>query len=155
MVPELGDLFESGVSILVGTRDAALVPEAMRGCGAVVHADRQHVTVFVPTIVAERTLANIRDNGQVAVCFSRQIDHRTMQIKGRVREVREAAAEERDVVMRYHGALTDGLAMIGMQRSTLKPWNAWPATAVEVEVEKIFSQTPGPNAGEPWTGGRT
>ena len=34
--PDLVELFESGVSILVGTRDASLLPEAIRGCGALV-----------------------------------------------------------------------------------------------------------------------
>jgi hypothetical protein len=145
---ELAEVFESGVSILVGTRDAALVPEAARGVGAIVHPDRRRLTVFLPTEVAERTVANLRDNGMVAVAFSGILDHKTTQVKGRVTEIRPATEAERDVVVRYHAAFGEVLSLAGMARATVRTLNVWPSTAVTFEATDIFAQTPGPGAGE-------
>ena len=147
---ELVDLFEGGVSILIGTRDASLRSEASRGVGAIVHPDRTRMTIFVPTDVAARTLANVRDNGLIAVAFSSILDHRTLQVKGKVEPdgVREARAEEREVVTRYHNAFAEVLYVTGVPRATTRQLNVWPCIAVTFVLTDIFLQTPGPNAGE-------
>lgn len=150
---DLGEMFESGVSILVGTRSASFLPEAARGCGALVHPDRRRLTLFVPAAVAERTLANLADNGQIAVGFSNILDHKTMQVKGRAVETRDASENERDTIVRYQGAFIEVLAMIGLPRTRTRPWNVWPSKAITIEVDEIFHQTPGPGAGEPYRGG--
>jgi hypothetical protein len=145
---ELAELFGGGVSILVGTRNASLLPDATRAAGAVVHTDRRHITLFLPTEVAARPLANIADNGLIAVGFSSMMDHRTVQVKGRVSEVRPAREDEREVCTRYHAAFGEVLAMAGINRQTVRGFNVWPATAVTFEATDLFQQSPGPNAGE-------
>ncbi len=145
---DLAELFESGVSTLVGTRDRSLVPDASRAVGAVVHPDRRHITIFLPTAVAARALANIADNAFVAVAFSSILDHKTTQVKGRVIEVRPATASEHQVCARYHAAFAEVLAIAGIARATLRQLNVWPSTAITFETTDIFQQTPGPGAGE-------
>jgi hypothetical protein len=145
---ELAELFESGVSILVGTRDASLVPDASRGVGAVVHPDRRHLTVFVPTDVAERPVANARDTKVIAVSFSGILDHKSIQVKGRVVEIRQGTEAEREVCTRYHVAFGEILTMAGIARQTIRALNVWPSTAITFEATDIFQQTPGPGAGE-------
>lgn len=145
---DLAELFESGVSILVGTRDAQLVPEATRGCGAVVHRDRRQLNVFLPQSVAARPVANLRDNGRIAVAFSRVLDHKTIQVKGRAQEIRPATDAEREVITRYHVAYAEMIYMAGVPRARTRTMNVWPSVAITFEVTDIFHQTPGPGAGE-------
>ncbi len=148
---EIVDFVESGVSILVGTRDAGLRPATMRGVGARVDASRRELTVYLPTATAARTVANLRDNGEIAVAFSRPIDHVAVQLKGRCREVRPARAAERDVPERYAVAFMENTYAVGMPRSLMKRLCVWPAWAVTFAVRDVFSQTPGPGAGKRWT----
>lgn len=145
---EIAELFESGVSLLIGTRDAKLVPEATRGCGAVVHACRTQLTVFIPDTAGRIALANLKDNGKIAVNFSSVLDHKALQVKGKLVDTRPAREDEREILLRYHAAFTEVLYLVGIPRSVTRLLDDWPCTAVTFEVTDIFHQTPGPGAGE-------
>lgn len=146
---DLAPLLESGVSILVGTRDARLVPECARGAGARVEAGGTELTVFVPQPLAGRTLDNVADNHRIAVCFTRPIDHYSIQIKGRVVQVRDVEAEELAVVERYRAEVARTLAVIGLPARLTMRIAITPCSAIRFVVEHMFVQTPGPGAGEP------
>jgi hypothetical protein len=77
---ELAAFIEAGVSILVGSRDAGLAPDCLRAIGARVEG-ADEITVFLPAETARTTVANLLDNGRIAVCFSQIADHRTHQLK--------------------------------------------------------------------------
>ena len=51
----------------IGTRDAALRPSHTFAVGAVVHEDRETVTVFVPSARAGRMLTDPESTGRVAL----------------------------------------------------------------------------------------
>lgn len=148
---ELVQFVQSGVSILVGTRDRDLVPEACRGMGARVRRVRENeheITVFLPEATNARTLANLRDNGRIAVCFSRAHDHRSVQFKGRLVAMEPAVDGDRQTVDAYRGAIAHAWGEVGFPpRITMRVAN-WPCTAVRFAVESTFVQTPGPGAGE-------
>lgn len=144
---ELVAFAESGTSVLVGTRDADLRADAVRGVGVRVWPDRCGLTVFMPVATSARTAANLRDNGQLAVTLSRPADHRTVQIKGTVRDVREARADERAFVEAYRRTLTAALLRVGMAAELTARLTCWPAIAAELEIAEAFQQTPGPDAG--------
>ena len=144
---ELVDFLTSGISLLVGTRDAALVPACLRATGVSIADDRTGLTVFVPQATGARTLANLRHNGRVAVTFSRVIDLKGVQIKGTCIAMRDATEVERRLQQRYLDAFCDALAEIGMPREVSSRLCSWPSVAVEVRAESIFEQTPGPAAG--------
>lgn len=143
----LAAFLESGISVQVGTADAAGQPEGMRALGARAEPCCTEVTVFVPDATSARTLANLRENPRIAVCFSRPRDHRSVQIKGRVTAVAPAAAVDRQRIERYRHGLAEELAWLGLpERLTLRvTW--WPCHAIRLEVESIYDQTPGPGAG--------
>lgn len=146
--PDLVDFLESGISVLVGTRDAALRPDATRGSGTVIHPGRTRVTVFLPESTASRTVANLENNAQIAAGYSRPSDNLSIQIKGRAVEVRRATEDERQVSDRYKAAFVDMLYMTGLPRSLTKRIIVWPAIAITFDVTDIFVQTPGPGAGK-------
>ncbi|MGD8395181.1 MAG: hypothetical protein PVF43_06875 [Candidatus Eiseniibacteriota bacterium] len=145
---ELVPLIESGVSVLVGSRDAELVPEAMRGMGVRVEPGQAEVTVFLPAATAARTLSNLRATRRLAVCCSRARDHRGIQLKGEVISDRPADDADRRFVERYQQSLVESWTQVGVPpRITLRIAH-WPCHAVRLRVTSLFVQTPGPGAGE-------
>jgi hypothetical protein len=151
---DLANFLESGVTMLVGTRDAECRPEGVRGFGARVERGREELTVFVSAVNAARTLANVRANGRVAICFTRPIDHRSIQVKGQVLDVRDAVDDERPLVDGFGERLSRILGEIGVPPRLVLRMNRWPAHALRVRMEGVFVQTPGPGAGTPLGGGR-
>ncbi|MFN0006726.1 MAG: hypothetical protein ACKVXR_02370 [Planctomycetota bacterium] len=146
--PDLAEFLESGISILVGSRDARMSPEGMRAMGARIEPGGGELTVFLPKATAELTLANARENGRIAVCFA-SIDHRSYQIKGRMVAVREADEGDRREIERFRAALAQLFGSIGMPPRLTYRLSHWPAHAMRVAVESVFLQTPGPDAGVP------
>ncbi len=145
---ELASFLESGIAILVGSRDARLFPECMRGVGARVEAGGEELTVFLPEAAAGRTLANLADNGRAAVGFSRAGDHRSFQVKGRVVALGPATEADRSWIERYRCAwATELAAVVGLPSRITLRMAYWPAHAVRIRVEAVFVQTPGPGAG--------
>ena len=140
-------LMTSGVSLLLGSRDAALRPATQRLAGALISPDRKLVTVYVPVATGERTLANLRAVPRAAVTFSRVIDCRSVQIKGPVLAIRPARDDERGELERYLPLFFRALEEVGMPYAVTSRLTTWPCTAVEVGVEEFFDQTPGPTAG--------
>lgn len=148
--PEVIDLVESGVSILVGTRDAQLRPASVRGVGARVAPDGTAVTVYLPEVTSRKAVANLQENGEIAVAFSRPFDNLAIQLKGRCSRVCLASHDERAVPERYAIAFVEMTYAVGMPRSLMKRMTVWPAWAATFDVSAVFSQTPGPGAGRPW-----
>jgi hypothetical protein len=150
---DLAAFIESGVTIHVATRSARLVPDHVRGAGVRVEAGRGELTVFLPEATAATSVANVEDNGRIAVAFSRPIDHRSFQVKGRVLSVSAADPDDRAVVDRYRAALVDTYATVGVPPAVSWRIASWPCRAIRFRVESVYVQTPGPGAGAPLGGG--
>lgn len=148
--PEIIDLVESGVSILVGTCDAALRPASVRGAGARVAPSRRAITVYLPIATSERAARNLQENGQIAVGFTRPFDNLAVQIKGRCSRIGLADESERALVEAYVLAYVETTYAVGMPRALIKRVTRWPAWAVTFDARDVFSQTPGPGAGKRW-----
>jgi hypothetical protein len=147
--PELAAFLESGVTVLVGTRGADGWPDAVRAMGARVEPGGTEVTVFVPESQCGAACANLRDDGRIAVGFSRPQDHRSYQLKGRAAEVRAADEADRATIERYRALYVATLGEVGLPPALVRRFAWWPARAVRFRVESVFVQTPGPSAGAP------
>ncbi|HEY3255920.1 MAG TPA: hypothetical protein VGJ91_18305, partial [Polyangiaceae bacterium] len=95
LTAELVEYMESGVSLLVGSRDAALRPASARGFGVEIDRVSCTATVFLPASGADVTLNNLRDNGQIALTFSRGFDHRSLQVKGGIVSIADTNERQR------------------------------------------------------------
>ena len=146
--PELVTFAESGVSVLVATRDAALRPDAVRAMGVRVWPGASQLTVYLAAATSAQAIANLRDNGRLALTVSEMTTHVTVQIKGTVREVREAREDEREIVERYRAMFSDELAVVGLPPRISTRLSCWPAFAADLEIAEAFTQTPGPGAGD-------
>jgi general stress protein 26 len=141
------ELLASGVVIYVATRDAALAPEIAPAMGIQID-DPARVTLFLPRCEATtRTLRNLEDNKQLAATFCRPHDHRTVQVKGTVRAVRDADPGDRCTQEIYRGAFAEQLALVGVPRSVTRRFRFSPAVAITLDIEHVRDQTPGPRAG--------
>jgi hypothetical protein len=144
---ELAEFVEGGLSMLVGTRDAALRPHVGRSVGAFVCPDRETVTTYLNKALSAQSVANLQDNGRVALTFSRPYDHRTLQIKGQMISLREGTEEDRVKQERWLAGFVEHLYIIGLPRSLTRQIKIYPSLAHTLRIEGIFEQTPGPGAG--------
>jgi hypothetical protein len=64
-----------------------------------------------------------------------------------VEAIRMAADDEAPFVRRRLNEFADVLDEIGLPRRIFRSVSHWPAFAVEITVEEVFDQTPGPRAG--------
>lgn len=149
MIPStMCDLLRTGVSVIVGTRDAALTPECTRAWGIRVGADRTSVTIFLTETVSGKTLRNLKENGLIAVSCTRPTDHVACQLKGRLRRIRPATEKELEQSAAWHREFAAELLAVGFQPQLAEQWITRPALAVEIDVTDVFQQTPGPGTGE-------
>jgi hypothetical protein len=149
MIPtSIVELLRTGVSVVVGTRDAALIPECTRAWGIRVAADRRSVTIFVTEAISQRTLQNLRDNGLAAISCTRPTDHVACQLKGRLRAIRPADARDQADSRTWHREFVQELLAIGVPKEVGEGLITTPAVAVDIEVTDVFHQTPGPGTGE-------
>jgi hypothetical protein len=135
-----------GVSVIVGTVDADGVPTCCRGI-AIAMRDLETVTVYVPAATAQETVANVATTRRVAISCTHPLSHEAMQIKGLTRGVRLAPASDEAFVRQRLEEFGDVLDQIGLPRSVWRSVAHWPAFAIDVSVEQVFNQTPGPKAG--------
>ena len=146
---KLAPLLEGLVAVHVATRDAALVPDEVMAAAALLEPDGRSLTVYLPDATSATALANLRENGQIAVVLSQPLTHRTVQLNGRVETIRPAGEDEREAVERFAAAFDAEVAAIGLPPAALRRRNRWPCTAATFAVREGFEQTPGPRAGEP------
>jgi len=105
------------------------------------------VTVFLNEAVSGPLLRCFDDNGAIAVPFSRPMDHRTVQLKGKVVERRPCGPEEARAQERYVGGFAEQVYVVGLPRSISRRLRLHPGVAVTFEIEALYDQTPGPDAG--------
>lgn len=132
---------------MVGTCSRALVPDCVRGMGVRIWPGASRLTVLLPAATAKASVENLRDNPRLAVTLSHIPSHRTMQVKGAVLAVRDGSEDDRQLAIRYREKLADDLAFVGQPAANTLRLGIWPCHAVDLEIEVVYAQTPGPIAG--------
>lgn len=150
LAAEPAALLERRVSIIVGTRDAALRPHVMRATGCKLSADRRRLLVLMPALSGADVLADLRANRRIAVVFSEPSSHRTLQVKGDDAEVDDATAEEQAMAAPYRARFAAEIAQLGFGPTvaTTMLGHEEPLVAIRFTIAEAFEQTPGPAAGE-------
>ena len=138
---------EPGVSVIVGSVDALGNPACCRAVGVRSDDDLATVTVFVPTATGQETLANVAATGRLAVVTTHPISHCATQLKGIVETTRLARIDEEPFVSQHFGSFGGVLNAVGYPPRLTKSVVSWPAFALEMRVEEIYEQSPGPKAG--------
>ena len=146
---------ESGVSVVVGTRDERLVPEIVRAWGPHVSRDRRSLRLCVPEATSVRTRTNLVSNGRIAVACSLPSNYETVQLKGRHLRTAKPSAEDLLRVTRHRELFAGVNESIGIARARVEAfWRRELAASpllvtIHFVVHAVFNQTPGPDAGAP------
>ena len=145
--PDVVAFAQSGVSILLGTTSAALEPDCVRGMGVRVWPGACQLTVLMPAATGATSLANLRENPRLAVTLSHIPSHRTKQVKGRVLAVRDGDEADHQLARAYRELFAEDLAHVGQPAANTLRLGIWPCHAIDLDIEVVFAQTPGPAAG--------
>ena len=153
MIPDrVVELLHGPAFMQVGTRDAQLHPVHAFVIGAVAHADRETVTVFIPEARSARVLSNLQDNGRVALGIS-LASHEAYQLKGTYLSSRPTGDEDIALQETYRTKLHAAARQAGYPEEIARPLTLGfayrPGVAITFRAEEIFLQTPGPGAGNP------
>lgn len=138
---------DGGTSVIVGTVDADGVPSCCRAIAIASKDNFETITVYVAAATAQETVANVATTRRVAISASRPLTHESIQIKGLTRGVRLAPPSDETYVRQRLHEFAEVLEAIGLPMRVTKSVAHWPAFAIEVSVEQVFDQTPGPKAG--------
>ena len=136
-----------GTSVIVGTVDADGVPTCCRGIAIATKDDFDTVTLYLPASTGQETVANVATTRRVAVSVTRPLTHESIQIKGLSRGVRLAPPADEGYVRKRLEDFAETLDAIGLPMRVTRSIAHWPAFAIEVSVEEVYDQTPGPKAG--------
>jgi len=147
--PEIEEFLASGVVTLIGTGDAAGRPHAAIGWAPRASGSGATLDVFLDTVRAEQTLANLADNGRIAVTMMHPSSYRALQLKGTFRDSGTPGAVDNEWVQQQREAFVASASLVGDPPSVLR--NLWFDEVIRVTfaVEGAFNQTPGPEAGRP------
>ena len=143
---------QGGVTVVVCSRNADLMPDVVRGCGCRVSRDRRRVTVLVEPERAGTVLADIAATGMIAVVFSQPSTHLTIQLKGTDAKLVRVTPAERAVADRHLQAWVDELCLIGYTPDFARAVRGRAEqglAAIAFTPTAAFQQTPGPGAGQP------
>jgi pyridoxine/pyridoxamine 5'-phosphate oxidase len=145
----LKDFIESGVATLIGTGDPSGRPHVAYGWAPRVTDNGRQIEVFIDTARADKTLANVRANGRIAVTFAHPVSYRSVQLKGEFQDVSEPSDADKIYVQRRREDFLTSTSLVGDPPESIR--NLWLEDVVRVNltVNQAFDQTPGPNAGKP------
>lgn len=140
-------------SVMMATQNGSLKPTSTRALTLECVPGQDRVKVWLPSAVAERALADVRVDKRIAVGCSRASSHQTFQLKGHVVNVRTLPDEIRPELTRRFALFAQECEQVGLPRRLLERVVIWPAVEIEVAVQEIYDQRPGPGAGERCAGG--
>lgn len=143
------DFLSVARSVSAGSCNGLGQPFATRCAAVRIQPDRQHLHLFIATAISETLVQHVTETQRLAVQVSHPRDHRTLQLKGRTLRAEAAPDSDRRYVEQWMLELAQVLDGIGLPFERVMCMAHWPATRIELRVEQIFLQTPGPGAGAP------
>ena len=138
---------ESGLSILVGSVDPHGVPSCCRAIAIASPDGLETLTTYVPLATSQAIIANVAATHRLAVVATQPLDNSSTQLKGTTTNVRLARDDEAALVSARLEAFAQVLDIIGVPKRIVRSMTHWPAFAIDMRVEEIYEQTPGPRAG--------
>lgn len=149
---ELAAFMEQGVSVILATCNAALVPSLVRATGSRVDRATGTVSVFVSMSHAGGVLADLREHGRIAVVYSKPSTHRSIQVKGADARIVPLREGDWASICLYREALVQDITGLGYPAAVIRSMlsvEREDMVAVTFTPDAVFQQTPGPDAGKP------
>jgi hypothetical protein len=145
---DIAGLLESGdVATWIATASRECVPQTTRATGARVQRSPGKLWIYLPAEQSQRALANAREGAQLAATYVRIHDYRAVQVKGTIVRTWPCSDDERRWPEMYMERFIEANVRVGMERAAIEKLTYWPSVVVEIDVQDLYSQTPGQNAG--------
>lgn len=137
------------MSLYAGTVGIDGFPVGCRAVALTARDDLSAITVYVPMATSSDLVAGVAATKRLAVVATYPPDHFAIQLKGTTTAVRLAADDERDLIRDRIEGFAEILHAVGYPLRLVRSVNHWPAFAIDMRVDEVFDQTPGPKAGTP------
>jgi hypothetical protein len=145
---KLLEIIESHPSIIVGTCDKACVPSISRGFGGRVSSTHPRMEILVSHWPGPECRANLEQTKRIAVTFTSPETFEAYQVKGKVIRIAECDHADLDLLEIYTRTIQARITALGeplvVARVTFTSRGLF---RVSFEVDSVFVQTPGTNAG--------
>ena len=144
------DFVTSGVSIMLASRDAQLIPSIARAKGcAVVTSATPKLRLFVSAAQAPDLVEDVRTSRLISVTFSAPATHQSLQLKGHDAKVTIVTDAERSIIAAYVERFAGSIEPMGFSEEFTRTFFASPDDEIAIEFTPTagFEQTPGPAAG--------
>ena len=138
---------QRGMSLYAGSVGVDGFPVGCRAIALTTNPELSRITVYVPMATSADVLSAVAATKRLAVVATYPPDHFSLQLKGRTTGLRLAADHERDLLHDRLEGFAEVLYELGVPMRVVRSVNHWPAFAIDLDVEEIFDQTPGPKAG--------
>jgi hypothetical protein len=142
----LAELLETGVAIMVTTRDAELRTHVTRGWGGYLDPETGQLGLALTEYPGSGVVSDLEANGLIAINLARPINYQSMQLKGIVVSIADCATEERARVDAHIARFVAETALVGSP-GTIARIAGRDFIQVRVSVDRSYEQTPGPSAG--------
>lgn len=142
----------AGVGMSAASCRPGALPNLSRCTGARVAPDRRTVTLLMGATPAAAVLDDIRRTGAIAAVFSKPSTHETLQLKGADARIVPTEPGDEALAQRYVDAFVSELVPYGYPAAVIRAFLTCAPddlVAVQFTIAAAFSQTPGPQAGEP------
>jgi Pyridoxamine 5'-phosphate oxidase len=145
------DLIQSGeVALCLATSDALRTPRATRAFGCKVAADARSLTTWIPTNGHATVLANIRNNGRLALVICHVQSLKAIQFKAVDAQVLPMDSADYARVIAYQQAFIRKTVSMRYPEDVMRThvqFRVDQLAAVQFTPIAAFMQTPGPRAG--------
>jgi hypothetical protein len=142
----LVDLLETGVAIMVATRDAELRTHVTRGWGGYLDTETGHLSLALTDYPGSGVIPDLEANGLIAVSLARPVNYQSMQLKGMIASIGDCTTEERARVNAHVARFVEETVLVGSPR-TIGRIAGSEFIQVRVAIDHSYEQTPGPDAG--------
>jgi hypothetical protein len=142
----LVDLLETGVAIMVATRDAELRTHVTRGWGGCLDAETGHLSLALTDYPGSCVISDLEANGLIAVSLARPVNYQSMQVKGVVASISDCTTEERARVDAHVARFVEESVLVGGPRTIARIAGS-EFIQVRVAIDHFYEQTPGPDSG--------
>lgn len=133
------------IVVYLGTRNSSLESHFGFCFGARVSTDRDILTVFLPEYDHEEIMADLADNGQMAVAINYTPGHETYQLKGERIAIRPITEADYALQKIWYDKIVPYLPP-HLAPPAVTP-RLRPSLAIEMRIRDVYEQTPGPGTG--------
>jgi hypothetical protein len=139
-------------SIWLSNNNAMLQTSIVRVMGAKVEENKQHIIMYVPTVLGAELLQNLSFTSKLTFLTAAIFTYESYQIKGSYVSQQACTEKDIDFQRQYIHGFTDALACQGLSKEKgFKAYYQQPSIALRLRAEEVYEQTPKQGTGQKLT----